>query len=187
MDLRSANPFRVSRTVAGACLLGVALCTVVTCQAAEKHTRIKKESKRADTREIEALESQWRDALVKADASSMDKLLSDDFFGISSNGIVSDKAQYLHRIAKRLNQFSSIELVDQKVRMQQTTAIVTSQARVVGQVDGRPISGVYRYTKVYGRENGTWRVLNFEATRVSGPHPDDSEMRRGMPLGPTVR
>jgi hypothetical protein len=65
--------------------------------------------------------------------------------------------------------------------VQTSAAVVVSQVRVVGQLDGHPVNGVFRYTKVYGRmPNGQWHVLNLEATRVSGP--DEMGMHRGMPL-----
>jgi ketosteroid isomerase-like protein len=181
------SPLRLSRLTVGVCLLGLAVVVLTPClRADDAQGKHRKESKRADTREIETLEGQWRDAMVKSDTVQLGNLLSENFFGISANGIVSDKQQYLERLTRRQNQFTSIDLMDQKVRMQQpTTAIVVSQARVLGQLDGRPISGVFRYTKVYGREAGAWRVLNFEATRVSGLHANEPDMRQGMPLAAT--
>jgi ketosteroid isomerase-like protein len=185
MEPRLPSPFQPSRFVAGVCLLGLAVW-IVPCVHAEnqqgKAHKPHRENKRADTREIESLESQWRDAMVKADTASLDKLLADDFFGISSNGMVSDKQQYLHRMTARENQFTSIDLMDLKVRMKQTTAISVSQARVVGILDGRHINGVFRWTKVYGREAGAWRVLNYEATRVSGPSAEEPDMHQGKPM-----
>jgi ketosteroid isomerase-like protein len=183
MDHMMSSPIRLSRALVGGCLIVLAAGSVApSLHAQKKHTKPHKESRRADTREIEALEGKWRDAMVQGDSAGLEKLLADDFFGISSNGTVSDKQQYLQRMTHGDNKFTTIELMDLKVRMQATTAIAVSQARVSGALDGRQSSGVFRYTKVYGREGGVWRVLNFEATRVSGPHADDPEMRGGTPI-----
>ena len=142
-----------------------------------------RESRKTESREIEALEAQWRSALLTANASSMDKMLAEDFLGISSSGTLSDKQQYLHRISSHANQFQSIDLLDLKVRAQGTTAIATSKVHAVGSLEGHPVNGIFRYTKVYGRNPaGQWRVLSFEATRVSGLSADDGEMMRGTPL-----
>jgi ketosteroid isomerase-like protein len=149
----------------------------------DKALKEHKESKRSESREIEGLEATWRDAMTKGDVPSLDRLLSDDFLAISASGTLSDKQQYLHRLGSRQNAFSVIEPIDMKVRILPDTAIVTSQVRVVGQLDSRPINGIYRYTKVYRRgPAGQWRVLNFEATRVSGSRNDDVDLYRGMPL-----
>jgi ketosteroid isomerase-like protein len=183
MTLRSANAYGISRVLAVLCLLALTAGTLASPRIAEaKQNKPHDKNKRAETKAIETLETRWRDAMVKADTVWLDKMLADDFFGISSNGTVSDKANYIQRLARHQNQFTMIDLMEQKVRMRPTTAIVVSQARVTGEIDGRPIDGVYRYTKVYGRDAGSWRVLNFEATRVSGPHMDETEMHRGMPL-----
>lgn len=187
MDLRSSIPVRIARALAATvalCLVAGALCTA----SADKTVKIKKENKRMESREIENLEESWRQAMLKSDTATLEKLLGDDFLAISANGTLSDKEQYLRRLGSHTNQFSRIELMDTKVRVQPTSAVVISQARVIGQLDGRPIDGIYRYTKVYGRSaGGPWRVLNFEATRVSGPHGEDTDMHRGMPLESNAR
>ncbi|AFL86664.1 ketosteroid isomerase-like enzyme [Terriglobus roseus DSM 18391] len=182
MELRFSIPARITRSVAAVMLLCLLAGTVLSADAA-KTVKLKKENKRMESREIEVLEESWRQALLKGDATLLEKMLGDDFLAISANGTLSDKQQYLKRLGSHANQFSRIDLMDTKVRVQQTSAVVTSQARVTGQLDGRPIDGVYRYTKVYGRTaGGPWRVLNFEATRVSGPHIDETDMHRGMPI-----
>lgn len=182
MDLRSSIPVRIARALAATvvlCLVAGAFCTA----HADKTVKIKKENKRMESREIESLEEDWRQAMLKGDTATLEKLLSDDFLAISANGTLSDKQQYLRRLGSRANQFSRIDLMDTKVRLQPTSAVVISQARVTGQLDGRQIDGIYRYTKVYGRTvGGPWHVLNFEATRVSGPHGDETDMQRGTPI-----
>ena len=182
MELRFSIPARITRSLAVTVLLCLVAGPVLSADSAKTVTQ-KKENKRVESREIESLEESWRQALLKGDATLLEKMLGEDFLAISANGTLSDKQQYLRRLGSHANQFSRIDLMDNKVRVQPTSAVVTSQARVTGQLDGRPIDGIYRYTKVYGRAaGGPWRVLNFEATRVSGPHIDETDMHRGMPL-----
>lgn len=163
-----------------------ALLAAGTCLRANavKPAKPHKETKRSESREIESLEEQWRDALLKNDATVIDKITTDDFLAISSNGTLSDKQQYLKRISSRVNQFSSFELQILKVRVQPGSAIATSQAHVVGTLDARPVDAVFRYTKVYTRTpGGSWHVANFEVTRVSHGAGGGDGMERGMPLG----
>jgi len=184
MTLRFAIPSRSARAVTAAVVVGVVLAMLAPCALADNRPhKPRKENKHAESKQIEVLENQWHDAMVKADTVQLDKLLSDDFLGISANGKLSNKEQYLQRLQRRQNQYSNIDVMDMKVRIQPGTAVVTSQARVTGVLDGRPIDGVFRYTKVYSRmPGGAWQVTNFEATRVSGPEPDDTEMHGGQPL-----
>ena len=50
---------------------------------------------------IAQLESDWFQAQRANDAATIDKLLSDDYIGISAQGLVSTKAQALARIQTR--------------------------------------------------------------------------------------
>lgn len=167
--------------IAALCVFAVA----AGCPAAhaDKPGKQHKENRRSDSHQIEALEEQWRDALMTSNSAAIDKITTDDFLAISSNGTLSDKGQYLKRIASRINQFSTFELQVLKVRVQAGSAIATSQAHVIGTLDARPVDAIFRYTKVYTRSaNGAWRVANFEVTRVTRGLNGDQDMMRGMPL-----
>jgi ketosteroid isomerase-like protein len=131
--------------------------------------------------QVEKLEQAWRDAQFNADVEAMDKLLSDDYVGITMSGQVVTKLQQLDRMRKRNMVLSKMELDDVKVKLIGSTAVVTSRAEVDGTNDGNPIHGTYRYTRVYTRlPSGAWKITNFEATRVGpglggagrGPTPD---------------
>jgi ketosteroid isomerase-like protein len=102
----------------------------------------------------------------------MSKLLSDDYFGISMAGEVNTKAQQLERMRTRMLVISKIDLSDMKVKLLGTTAVVTSRAEVQGVNEGTPITGSFRYTRVYQKTpSGQWQITNFEATRLARQSP----------------
>jgi len=71
----------------------------------------------------------------------------------------------LHRVADRRLTLTKIELSDMKVKLVGTAAIVTSRAQVEGTNDGRPVTGIFRYTRVYRHlPTGQWKITSFEAT-----------------------
>jgi ketosteroid isomerase-like protein len=120
--------------------------------------------------QVEQLEDQWRQAQLTGDVATMDKLLSDDYIGISVNGQVNTKAQWLERLQSRRIAVTKLELSDMKVKLIGSIAIVTSRAEVEGTSDGVSIRGIYRYTRVYQRlPSGTWKITSFEATRAPQP------------------
>jgi hypothetical protein len=48
-------------------------------------------------------------------------------------------------------------------------AVVTSRAEVKGMSDGVPLSGTFRYTRVYQRSpSGAWKITSFEVTPARG-------------------
>jgi len=128
--------------------------------------------------QVEQLEEEWRTAQLNGDADAMDKLLSDDYVGITMTGQVVTKMQQLDRMRNRNLVLSKISLDDVKVKLIGTTAVVTSRADVEGTDEGAPMHGTYRYTRVYSRlPTGAWKITNFEATRV-GPPSAAAEERR---------
>ena len=148
--------------------------------SASKHA-IKKDAKR----QIEDLESEWRDAQLTANVGEMDRILSDDYFGISMTGQVNTKPQQLDRMRRRTTVLSRIDLSDVKVKLIGSTAIVTSRAEVEGTSDGLPMRGSFRYTRVYQRTpDGHWKITNFEATRMTrGNQTAQSTLDRGAEEG----
>ena len=157
-----------------AALCGV-LCAAIPASAQPGHP--KGDPKRVARVHIEALEQQWRSAQLAGDVTAMDKLLSEDFLGIASNGDVGTKEQFLDRMRNRTLTLNTMDVSEQKIKLVGQVAIVTSLAQIDGMADGQPLTGRFRYTRVYQRLPGdTWRVTNFEATHIpaqrrSGPSP----------------
>ena len=128
-----------------------------------------KEHKRDYKREIEAVEEQWRTAQLAGDVATMSTLLADDYFGISVSGDLNNKMQQLERLKDRTLVISKIEVSDRKIKLVGRVGIVTSLAEIEGTNEGEPLSGKYRYTRVYKRyPDGSWKITNFEVTRAPG-------------------
>ena len=161
---------------AGLFWLFVLILTFSAHQAvADKVHRV---SKRDVKREVEGLEEQWRQAQLAGDVATMDKLLADDFVGISITGQANTKEQQLDRIRNRRLVLTRIVLQDSKVKLLGSVAIVTSLAEVEGSNEGTPMKGMYRYIRIYQHlPSGLWKTTNFEATRVPtdrSPYPAPS-------------
>jgi ketosteroid isomerase-like protein len=128
------------------------------------------EKKHIAKQQVEALEDQWRQAQLVGDVNAMDKLLSDDYIGISMTGQVNTKTQQLDRMRMHKIALTRLDLGDRQVKLIGSIAIVTSRAEVEGTNDGMPVKGTFRYTRVYQHlPSGGWKITSFEATRVPGP------------------
>ena len=126
-----------------------------------------KEHKRDYKREIELVEQQWRTAQLAGDVATMDKLLAEDYFGISNNGQLNNKTQQLERLQKRTLVLTKIDVSDVKIKLLGRVGIVTSLAQLEGTNDGRPLQGLFRYTRIYKRyPDGSWKITNFEVTHI---------------------
>jgi len=118
-------------------------------------------------REIDLLEQTWRDAVLHRNAAAMDSLLADDYIAITANGTLQSKEQTLANLKSGIVRFASIDFSDRKVRFYGQTALVTSRAEVSGTTSEGDVSGSYRYTRVYVKdERGRWKIVSFEASRI---------------------
>jgi ketosteroid isomerase-like protein len=124
------------------------------------------------------LEEQWRQAELSDNVAALDRMLSDDYLGVSPFGELSTKAQTLRRMQDRSIVFKTIELANEKVKLVGAIAIVTSRAHVEATRNGRDSAGDYLYTRVYQRlPSGVWKITSFEATRVPTPHAVETPSR----------
>ncbi|QNI31256.1 nuclear transport factor 2 family protein [Alloacidobacterium dinghuense] len=117
-------------------------------------------------KEIETLEMQWRQAQLSNDVAVMDRLLADDYIGISASGTIETKPEALALRRAGTLHITTLDLNDLKVRIYGDTAVVTSQANLAGTNGASDISGKYRYTRVYNRRFGQWKIVSFEASRI---------------------
>ncbi len=159
-----------------AVLMLLALATPVFAQHRER--------KRVERVEILSLEEKWRQAQLSDDTSTMDKLLSEEFLGVTASGQVVTKLQQLDRMRKRSLDIHQLDLSDTKIKISGNLAVVTSLAQIEGVADGSPLHGAYRYTRIYQRQAGDgWKITNFEATHVGrrggGPPQADSRVPSG--------
>jgi ketosteroid isomerase-like protein len=145
-------------------LLAIAVLGVT---AAARAQHVHKEHKRDAKREIEAVEQQWRTAQLAGDVTAMDKLLAEDYLGISNNGQLNNKTQQLERLQKHMLVLTKIDSSDVKIKLLGRVGIVTTLSRIEGTNDGQPLEGLFRYTRIYKRyPDGSWKITNFEVTRV---------------------
>jgi ketosteroid isomerase-like protein len=129
-----------------------------------------KEKKHEIRHEIDQLEEKWRLAILKGDTAAMDSLLADDYMAITASGTLQTKAQSLENLRSGRMHFTSLEIVDRKVRFYGTTALVTSLASVQGATAEGPMEGSFRYTRVYVKDpSGAWKIVSFEASPVREP------------------
>ena len=148
---------------------GGVLLLAMTSGTARAHAHTQRPNKHDERRQVETLEQQWVQAEIKGDVPALDRLLSDDFVGISMTGQVNTKVQQLDRMRRRDLVLTRLELDDMKIKLLGQVAVVTGRARAEGTSDGSPLKGNFRYTRVYLHQpSGAWKVTNFEVTRIPG-------------------
>jgi ketosteroid isomerase-like protein len=152
-----------------ACLL--LLCAGALLVAQPAHKKSLPRSQRHEYRhEIDHLEEDWRDAMVKGNTDALANLLSDDYTAITAMGVIQTKEETLASVRSGALQITSMNTSDRKIRLYGGTAVVTSVAEVNGTHNDQEMTGRYRYTRVYARNaSGQWKIVSFEASRIQEP------------------
>jgi ketosteroid isomerase-like protein len=129
--------------------------------------------------EIDQLEDEWRTAVLSGNVKTLDSLLADDYMAIAPNGILQSRDEALQILRSGRMHFTSISITDRKVRFYGATAVVTSLASIQANTPDGPITGDFRYTRVYVRNvQGLWKIVSFEASRVGE---QGQQHRHGQP------
>ncbi len=117
-------------------------------------------------KQIGRLEQQWRIAVLVNDTAAMSALLADSYIGIGPDGTISGKPEELQARSSGQQRLQELDVLDRKIRIYGTTAVVTSRVRIQGIYSGQALLGEYRYTRVWSLNRAQWHVVSFEANRV---------------------
>ena len=115
------------------------------------------------------LENQIAQAVVQGDTAFMDRVWDDDFFYTGVRGEVKTKKDVLAEIRSGDLKFELMQFDDFRVRVYGETAIVTGHATTKERGPSGEITGRFRYTRVYVKRQGQWRLVAFQGTPIAGP------------------
>jgi ketosteroid isomerase-like protein len=114
--------------------------------------------------EFTRLEMAWNDAHKAGDAAVLDRLWADSLEVDVPKMPPMSKGQALAFARTGRMRFERYETSDISVRMFGETAVVTGKLVRERTIDGKPATDNWRFTKVYIRQDGAWRVVSFHAS-----------------------
>ena len=138
---------------------------------APKTAKRQRQSSTASKAEEEVLRviNERREAILRRDAAAWNKLMTNDFTGIPSNGQVITKAQQLEGFKSNNTQYRLMEHSEHKVRVYDNAAVVTYLS-VSNLASQEPTAKSYnRWTHVLVKRNERWQIVHSQATRIEQP------------------
>ncbi len=137
------------------------LCSTAQAQAPAAPTH-------RDLAHFTQLDSHWNDAHLRADADALDRLWADDFRVFVPRMTPMSKTDALAFFRSGRMKFLRYETSDVDVRVYSETAVVTGRLRRSRERAGQIVEDDWRFTKVYLRAGGAWRVVAYHASET-GP------------------
>jgi len=119
-------------------------------------------------RAIRQLDNERIQAQISADAVALDRIYADDFIGVGPSGTVRTKPQVISDFTSGNLKFQSITTDEVQVRVYENTAVETGLSTMVGQDKGKPVPRDTRFTRVWVKQRGRWRlVANHYSSRIT--------------------
>jgi len=115
------------------------------------------------------IEQELTDTLIKGDPSASERYMADSFIFTAPDGTVSTKAQGIADMKSGALKIESSKIEDMKVLVYGDTAVVTYKTTDKGTYKGRDLSGQYRWTDVFVKQNGKWQLISGQGTPIQKP------------------
>jgi uncharacterized protein (TIGR02246 family) len=123
-------------------------------------------SANAASDELKQIENDWVDASKTKNAEKLGDILADNWVALGWDGKRTDKAKTLAEMKTPGNSLDTIEMGPMTVRVFGNTAVVTGSDTEKSMEDGKDTSGKYVWTDVFVKQNGKWRAVASQSTKV---------------------
>ncbi len=107
------------------------------------------------------------EAQVLRDTASLARLLSEDLIYVHSNALVESKTDFLRSVGGGGIRYLEIrKLEGGTVSVWGKTALSQGIVEVKGLYQGNEFQMALRYTSIYRKEKGIWRLYSWQSTRI---------------------
>jgi uncharacterized protein (TIGR02246 family) len=141
----------------------VVLCASVTLARA---TAVIQTTDQAAEKQIRQLEEELRAAVVKGDAATFERVVTDDYTTTNVNGLTRTKAQLIEDMRSGAAKTQSLTLDNIKVRVYGDAAVLTADRTAKSSLRGTDTSGRQRMIRVLVKRQGRWQPVALQATAI---------------------
>lgn len=111
-------------------------------------------------------ERAFLEALKRGDTKVLERLLADKFKLTNSRGVVMNRSRIIADIVSGNWMYQSLEAEADEVSVYNDAAVITGRLTARGEYKGQDISGQFRYTALYVKQQGRWQLAASQETRI---------------------
>lgn len=108
-------------------------------------------------------------ATIAADVGKLAAMTTDDLSYTHSNAVVESRADFLEGLRSGTYDYHALSFEERRVRVFGDGAAVTGTCLVRVSVGGREIEVRLRFTELYVKQDGVWKMALWQSTRVPDP------------------
>ena len=125
------------------------------------------ETEQAQEQVVRDLEARLRLAQLASDVATLEQLIADDLLFAGPDGALVSKADDLAAYRDKMLCITAHQPEDLQVRAVRADVLLVSlRARVSGSYAGAPFSALSRYTRVWAKGDGGWRIVGGQVGMV---------------------
>jgi len=107
---------------------------------------------------LQKIEQEWAVASVNNDLAAFDNILAAEYAN-NVDGVITPKKQFLANMKSGVLKIASAEAGEMKVLVLGETGIVHGLWTEKSTLNGKDMSGTYRYTDVFAKRDGRWQCV----------------------------
>jgi ketosteroid isomerase-like protein len=112
------------------------------------------------------LDRKRMEAMGQKDLAALDALIADELVYTHSTARLDSKKTLLGAMESGATVYTSVVPSDVKAQDLGETVVLTGTARISVQSQGRPNSFAVRFTDVWSKAGGAWRMVAWQSTRL---------------------
>ena len=105
-------------------------------------------------------------AMAAKDIATLEALLADDLIYTHSSARLDTKASLIGNMRSGATVYTSVEPSGVEARVLGDTVVLTGVARIEVAANGTPNAFGVRFTDVYARRDGHWRMVAWQSTKL---------------------
>ena len=119
------------------------------------------------TEEVTRLNLRWMESYVGRDTAFLEQYLADDYVSTFPDGTVLDKQGEIESLKSGDIALTEMTPSEMNVRTYDGAAVITGRSTIKANVKGEKVSGEYRFTDVWIKQDNHWRAVASQVTRIA--------------------
>lgn len=116
--------------------------------------------------QVLSLDQQQREAALRGDMTFQQQYTAGEYVSISPAGVLSSKEQTLARMKSGDVKLDTIDVDQEEVHTYGDVAVITGCEHVRGSFRGHVFDSWARYSRVWMRRDGAWKLVLFQETPI---------------------